>query len=72
VAPAALARRFADEVALVLGPGDQKPGFIDSTVVDATALEHPGGKLAIVRQGALNAAALFTTLARKKFTSSSG
>lgn len=72
VAPAALARRFADEAALVLGPGDQKPGVVDSTVVDATALEHPGGKLAIVRQGALNAAALFTTLARKKFTSSSG
>lgn len=72
VSPAALARRFGEDVSVVLSPGEHKPGASLSTVVDATGLESPSGKLAILRHGAVDTAALYSTLERSKFTSSSG
>lgn len=72
VSAAAVAKRFAQDVAVVLAPGLEKPGAAASTVVDATALENSGGKLAILRHGAVDEASLFASITSEKFTSTNG
>ena len=68
VSPAALARRFPESVSVILSAGADTPGKTISTVVDATDLENPGGKLKIVRQGQLSATELFSVVARERFS----
>ena len=57
---AAAAEQLGDSVAVYLESGAVGSGYPDaaahtgSTIVDATALEHPDGKLRIVRHGVIS------------------
>ena len=50
----AIAKRFESEVSVYLSGAEVKPGRTLSTVVDATSLGNPGGKLILAREGALS------------------
>lgn len=68
VSPSALARRFENSVAVVLGPGEEKPGKQVSTVIDATSLDAPAGKFRIVREGSIPLRDIFQVVSPEKFT----
>jgi DNA-binding transcriptional regulator YbjK len=51
---------LGDSVAVYLDAGES--GSVASTIVDATKLTIPGGKLRIVREGIISAAAIRTTI----------
>ena len=68
VSPAALARRFENSVAVVLGAGGEKPGKQVSTVIDATSLDAPAGKFRIVREGSIPLRDIFQVVSPEKFT----
>jgi L-threonylcarbamoyladenylate synthase len=68
VSPTALVKRFGDSVAVVLGAADEKPGKTVSTVIDATSLDAPAGKLRIVREGAIPLQDIFQVVSAEKFS----
>jgi tRNA A37 threonylcarbamoyladenosine synthetase subunit TsaC/SUA5/YrdC len=51
---------LGDSVAVYLDAGES--GTVASTIVDATRLAMPGGKLRIVREGIISAGAIRTTI----------
>jgi len=67
VAPSAIAKRFRDSVAVVLGAGEEKPGRAVSTVIDATELDSPQGKLRIVREGSVSIQDIFSVVPPERF-----
>ncbi|MDA9787001.1 L-threonylcarbamoyladenylate synthase [Pontimonas sp.] len=67
VAPAALVKRFGDGVSVVLAAADEKPGKAVSTVIDATSLDTPHGKLGIVREGAIPVQDIFAVVPPERF-----
>jgi tRNA threonylcarbamoyl adenosine modification protein (Sua5/YciO/YrdC/YwlC family) len=67
VSPAALAKRFGDSVSVVLGAADEKPGKAVSTVIDATSLDTPAGKLRVLREGAIPLHEVFQVVPAEKF-----
>lgn len=69
VSPSALQKRFADSVSVVLGAAEEKPGKAVSTVIDATSLDAPQGKLRIVREGAIPVTDIFEVVPPERFTS---
>lgn len=52
----AIAKRFESDISVYLSAAEVKPGKTLSTVVDATSLGNPGGKLILAREGALSLA----------------
>lgn len=72
VSPAALQKRFEASVAVVLAAAEEKPGKEVSTVIDATSLDAPQGKLRIVREGSIPIADLFDVVSPEKFASTKG
>jgi tRNA A37 threonylcarbamoyladenosine synthetase subunit TsaC/SUA5/YrdC len=69
VSPSALQKRFADTVSVVLGAGEEKPGKELSTVIDATSLDSPQGKLRIVREGSIPLTDIFSVISPERFAS---
>jgi len=67
VSPTALAKRFADSVAVILAAGEEKTGKAVSTVIDVTALDSPQGKIRIVREGAISQAEIFGVVDAGRF-----
>lgn len=58
---------FGDEVAVYLSAGDVENLVGVSTVIDATALDKVGGKLRIVRQGAIPPGDIFQVVDASRF-----
>lgn len=67
VSPTALQRRFEGVVSVVLGAAEEKPGTAVSTVIDATSLDAPQGKLRIVREGAVPVTDIFSVIPPERF-----
>jgi tRNA A37 threonylcarbamoyladenosine synthetase subunit TsaC/SUA5/YrdC len=67
VSPTALQRRFEGVVPVVLGAAEEKPGTAVSTVIDATSLDAPQGKLRIVREGAVPVTDIFSVIPPERF-----
>jgi len=72
VSPTALRKRFDASVAVVLAAAEEKPGKEVSTVIDATSLDAPQGKLRIVREGSIPITDLFDVVSPEKFASTRG
>ena len=69
VSPSALQKRFAESVSVVLGAGEEKPGKEVSTVIDATSLDSPQGKLRVVREGSIPLTDIFSVISPERFAS---
>ncbi len=67
VSPTALQKRFDGVVSVVLGAAEEKPGTAVSTVIDATSLDTPQGKLRIVREGAVPVTDIFSVIPPERF-----
>ena len=67
VSPKALAKRFADSVSVIVAAGDEKTGKSLYTVIDATSLDSPQGKLRIVREGTISSLEIFRVLEADRF-----
>ncbi len=67
VSPTALAKRFEDSVSVIAAAGDEKTGKSLSTVIDATSLDSPQGKLRIVREGAISSLEIFRVVEADRF-----
>ena len=67
VSPSALQKRFDGVVSVVLGAAEEKPGKAVSTVIDATWLDAPHGKLRIVREGAIPVTDIFSVIPPERF-----
>jgi tRNA A37 threonylcarbamoyladenosine synthetase subunit TsaC/SUA5/YrdC len=67
VSPSALQKRFDGVVSVVLGAAEEKPGKVVSTVIDATSLDSPHGKLRIVREGAIPVTDIFSVVPPERF-----
>lgn len=67
VSPTALQKRFDGVVSVVLGAAEEKPGTAVSTVIDATSLGTPQGKLRIVREGAVPVTDIFSVIPPERF-----
>ncbi len=52
---------------MVLGAAEEKPGTAVSTVIDATSLDAPQGKLRIVREGAVPVTDIFSVIPPERF-----
>lgn len=72
VSPSALRTRFSESVAVVLGAAEEKPGKTVSTVIDATSVDAPQGKLRIVREGAIPVTDIFSVVPPERFASTIG
>jgi len=67
VSPSALQKRFDGVVSVVLGAAGEKPGKAVSTVIDATSLDAPQGKLRVVREGAISVTDIFSVIPPERF-----
>ncbi|MBT5248256.1 MAG: threonylcarbamoyl-AMP synthase, partial [Microbacteriaceae bacterium] len=67
VSPSAIAKRLGDAVSVFLAAGEEKPGKEFSTVIDATGVGHPGGKLRVVREGLIPLTDIFHAVPAERF-----
>ncbi len=67
VVASAIGKRFMDSVAVVLAAGEEKTGKTVSTVIDATSLDAPQGKLRIVREGVIPVRDIFAVISADRF-----
>jgi tRNA threonylcarbamoyl adenosine modification protein (Sua5/YciO/YrdC/YwlC family) len=58
---------FGDDVAVYLSSGVEHPEGALSTVIDATGLDKPGGKLRVVREGTIPASDIYQVVDASRF-----
>lgn len=58
---------FGDSVAVYLSAGDSGAAGTGSTVIDATGLDKPGGKLRVLREGAIPVADIYEVISASRF-----
>jgi tRNA threonylcarbamoyl adenosine modification protein (Sua5/YciO/YrdC/YwlC family) len=58
---------FGDSVAVYLDAGDTSTAGEGSTVIDATSLDKPEGKLRVLREGAIPVADIYAVISASRF-----